>query len=192
MVRYIKYVKGIFRFLKIRDVSLVPNLYSYLCRREMYKLGSQMPVVFKCIKRNIEMKVPVFDQNNNPLYPCKPRRARALLARKEAIIRWQKGIFGIKLVRKETETRNKYPRLALGIDTGSKREGYTVASEDGVVLNITSNTPYWVKDHVETRRILRRSRRYRKLHIENADLIEALLKELEEFLHLPWLDGMRN
>src|SRR5260221_2359681 len=105
---------------------------------------------------------PVLDQNNKPLFPCKERRARALMQRKEAIAYWQKGIFCIKLIRQETEKREEYPAIALGIDPGSKREGYTVATAKGVILNITSNTPHWVKAHVETRRNLRRSRRQRK------------------------------
>lgn len=106
--------------------------------------------------------VPVIDQNNNPLFPCKERRARALLSRKEAVVFWQKGLFCIKLIRKETEKREEYPELVVGVDTGSSREGYTVASAKGVVLSITTNTPSWVKDNVEARRNLRRTRRQRK------------------------------
>jgi hypothetical protein len=37
-----------------------------------------------------------------------------------------------------------------------------VATKKSVILNITTNTPDWVKDHVETRRNLRRSKRSRK------------------------------
>jgi hypothetical protein len=73
---------------------------------------------------------------------------------------WQKGIFCIMLNR-EPFARN-YQGIALGIDPGSKREGYTVATEKSVVLNITTDTKGWVKEHVETRRILRRARRQRK------------------------------
>jgi hypothetical protein len=106
--------------------------------------------------------VPVIDQNGKALFPCKERRARTLLARGEAVNYWQKGIFCIKLIRKETEKREEYPDIALGIDPGSKREGYTVATPKDVVLNITTNTPDWIESHVETRRNLRRSRRQRK------------------------------
>jgi hypothetical protein len=106
--------------------------------------------------------VPVLDQHNNPLFPCKERRAKALMKRNEAKPHFQHGIFCIKLTRKETSKRQDYPVIALGIDPGSKREGYTVATKKSVILNITTNTPAWVKDHVETRRNLRRSRRQRK------------------------------
>ena len=122
--------------------------------------------------------VPVLDQHNNPLFPCKERRARAILSRNEAVVCWQKGIFCIKLTRKETEKREEYPALALGVDPGSKREGYTVITEKLVVLNITTNTPDWVKAHIKTRRDLRRSRRqrktpYRKMRANRATLSKA-------------------
>jgi len=77
-----------------------------------------------------------------------------------AISYWQKGIFCIRLT-KEPSNRQTQP-IALGIDPGSKREGYTVATRKAVVLNITSNTPGWIKKHIDTRRQLRKSRRYRK------------------------------
>ena len=84
------------------------------------------------------------------------------MAKGEAKPYWQKGVFCIKLTKQETEKDRDYPELALGIDPGSKREGYTVTSNNQVVLNITTNTPDWVKEKVETRRALRRSRRSRK------------------------------
>lgn len=104
--------------------------------------------------------VPVLDQNKQPLMPCSEKRARRLMEKGEAVAYWQIGIFCIRLL-KEPSNRHSQP-VALGIDPGSKREGYTVATEKHVVLNITTNTPNWVKEHVETRRILRRSRRSRK------------------------------
>ncbi len=92
--------------------------------------------------------------------PCEEKRARYLMERKAAKVYWQKGIFCIKLLREPSN--RKYQAVAVGIDPGSKREGYTVLTEKAVVLNITTDTPNWVKDHVEARRILRRARRTRK------------------------------
>jgi len=108
------------------------------------------------------MSVPVLNQNNKPLFPTSERRARRLIKTNRAKVYWQKGIFCIKLLKEESKQREVYLDLVLGIDTGSKREAYTVASEKAVILNITTNTTEWVKAHVETRRVLRRSRRYRK------------------------------
>ena len=107
------------------------------------------------------MAVPVISQNGKPLFPCKERRARCLMKDGRAVPYYQKGIFCIKLTGKESEQRELYPEIALGIDPGSKREAYTVMSEKSVVLNITTDTKDWVKDHVETRRSLRRNRRDR-------------------------------
>lgn len=52
--------------------------------------------------------------------------------------------------------------IAVGIDPGSKREGFTVASEAHTYLNIQATAVDWVKDAVETRRMMRRNRRNRK------------------------------
>src|SRR5271166_3229015 len=104
--------------------------------------------------------VPVLDRDKVPLMPCSEKRAARQMDKGEAIPYWQKGIFCIKLL-KEPSSR-KYQDVVLGVDPGSKREGYTVATKKSVVLNITTNTPSWVKNHVETRRNLRRTRRQRK------------------------------
>ena len=104
--------------------------------------------------------VPVLDVNKIPLMPCTEKRARLLIERNQARSYWQKGNFCIKLLR-EPSTRS-FQEVALGIDPGSKREGYTVATKKSVVINITTDTPGWVKEKIETRRNLRRLRRFRK------------------------------
>jgi hypothetical protein len=106
--------------------------------------------------------VPVISEKGKPLFPCKERRARRLMEREEAVPYWQKGIFCIRLIREESLQRETYPEICLGIDPGSKREAYTVATSKSVILNIVSNTKHWVKGNIETRRNLRRARRYRK------------------------------
>jgi hypothetical protein len=108
------------------------------------------------------MSVPVISINNKPLFPCKERRARCLIANGRAVAYWQKGIFCIKLTGKESFQREPYSEIALGIDPGSKREGYTISTEKAVVLNVSTDTKDWIKKHVEVRRSLRRARRQRK------------------------------
>ena len=103
--------------------------------------------------------VPVLDIDNIPLMPCSEKRARLLLQKGEAKVKWQSGFFAIQLL-KEPSAR-KYQEVAIGIDPGSKREGYTVLTPTATIINVTSDTPNWVKKHLETRRILRRSRRTR-------------------------------
>ena len=104
--------------------------------------------------------IPVLDKNNIPLMPCSESRSRTLINSGRAIKYYQKGIYCIKLIG-EPSARN-YQEVVLGIDPGSKREGYTVLTKKAVVLNITSNTPSWITNKMETRRNLRKARRQRK------------------------------
>lgn len=104
--------------------------------------------------------VPVLDQQKQPLMPCTVRRAWVLIKKGAAKPFYQKGFFCIKLLR-DPSSRECQP-LALGIDPGSKREGYTALTKKAVVLNITTDTPWWVKENIESRRNLRRNRRQRK------------------------------
>jgi hypothetical protein len=106
------------------------------------------------------VSVPVLDSNKLPLMPCSEKRARKLMEKGEAKAYWSKGIFCI-ILQKEP-VRRILQDVTVGIDPGSKRTGVTVATDTKVVLNILLNTPFWVKDAVELRRILRRSRRGRK------------------------------
>lgn len=57
---------------------------------------------------------------------------------------------------RETQT------IAVGIDPGSKREGYTVKSEAHTYLNLHVEARTGVKEAVEARRNMRRARRFRK------------------------------
>jgi hypothetical protein len=56
----------------------------------------------------------------------------------------------------------EYQPIAVGIDPGSKREGFAVKSEAHTFLNIQAVAVAHVKRRVEMRRTLRRNRRYRK------------------------------
>lgn len=119
--------------------------------------------------------VPVLDENNIPLMPCSEKRARKLMEQGKAKPYWQNGFFCIKLT-VEPSARN-YQKVALGIDPGSKREGYTVMTETTVVTNITTNTPDWVKGNVETRRSLRRGRGFRNTPYRKERLNRTRRKE---------------
>ena len=104
--------------------------------------------------------VAVHDKDGNRLMPCTQKRARLLLERGQARARWIGGVFYIQLL-KEPSAR-ECQKVVVGIDTGSMRESYTVATKNGVVININTNTPYWVKKKIANRKALRRGRRYRK------------------------------
>lgn len=104
--------------------------------------------------------VAVVDKNKKPLMPCTEKRARLLMERGQARSRWKGGIFYIQLLKKPS--KRKYQKVVVGIDTGSMRESYTVATKNRVCININTNTPNWIKRKIKDRRDLRRSRRYRK------------------------------
>lgn len=107
------------------------------------------------------MRIPVLDSNKTPLMPTTPARARLLLKGGKAKPYWNKlGIFCI-ILQKEVEPNNQ--RIAVGIDPGSKWEGWSVVGTSDTVLNGMSETPRHVKKAVEVRRNMRRARRHRKL-----------------------------
>ena len=105
------------------------------------------------------IRVPVVSATGTPLMPCEPARARELVKNGKAIRRFKQGIFYIKLVQRESGSVQK---VTCGIDPGSKREGFTVKSENHTYINVLSDAVDTVKDKIETRRMMRRSRRQRK------------------------------
>ena len=126
-----------------RDVQLVPIQSADLCR--------------SC---SIQGLIPVVDAHNHPLFPCKPSVARRLVACGKATPFYKKGFFAVRLNKVVENIVSKIVMIAF--DPGSKRTGITVATENGVVLNIQCNTPDWVKEKVETKRNYRKARRGRK------------------------------
>ena len=92
--------------------------------------------------------------------PCTEKRARQMIESKKATPFWVKGIFCVRL-NVEPSSRNKQ-QIAVEIDPGSKKEGFTVKSASHTFLNIQADAVTWVTGAVETRRMLRSSRRGRK------------------------------
>ena len=103
--------------------------------------------------------IPVVDKNQVPLMPCSEKRARQMVTSKKATPFWKRGIFCIRL-NKEPSSRN-CQQVAVGVDPGSKKEGFTVKSASHTYLNIQADAVTWVSKRIETRRDLRRSRRFR-------------------------------
>lgn len=104
--------------------------------------------------------IPVVDKQQQPLMPCSEKRAYQMVVAKKATPFWKKNIFCIRL-NVEPSSRNMQD-IVVGIDPGSKKEALTVKSESHTYLNIQVDAVTHVKDAVETRRIMRRSRRSRK------------------------------
>jgi hypothetical protein len=91
--------------------------------------------------------------------PCHAARARQLIRAGKAVKRHDRGIVYLVLTKRES---GDIQPVAVGIDPGSKKEAYTIQSEQHTFLNIQADAVTWVSDAVETRRTMRRARRYRK------------------------------
>ena len=105
--------------------------------------------------------VPVVSSTGKPLMPCSPKRARKLMSKGKAIPRHLKGSFYIKLTdRSDGDVQS----VVVGIDPGSKYEGYTVKSANRTYVNVNSLAANGrrIKEAMETRRNSRRARRQRK------------------------------
>ena len=106
------------------------------------------------------MFVPVLDANNKPLMPTTAARARRWLESRKATPFWRRGVFCVRL--NVEPSAREAQSVAVGVDPGSKKEGLTVKSKAHTYLNVQADAVTWVKDHVETRREMRRGRRFRK------------------------------
>ena len=106
------------------------------------------------------MFVPVKTRDGQQLMPLHAARARKLVKRGEATPYWDNGIYCIRL-NKEPSDR-EVQDIVVGVDPGSKEEGFTVKSEAHTYLNVQADAHSGVGKKVEKRRELRRSRRSRK------------------------------
>jgi hypothetical protein len=103
----------------------------------------------------------VLDVNGKPLTPCKPSKARKLLKGKQAKPVWNKfGMFGIQML---FEVRKETPKTVLGVDFGTKFEGYAVLTGKENNLSVMWKLPDKKKivKKLEQRMQLRRARRQR-------------------------------
>ncbi len=106
------------------------------------------------------MFVPVKSKDGKPLMPTHPNKAGMLIKKGFATPYWSNGVFCIRL-NYEPKTRHKQ-EICVGVDPGSKKEGFTLKSEAHTYLNVQADAHSKVGKKVEKRRILRRGRRSRK------------------------------
>ena len=105
--------------------------------------------------------VPMMDKDKSPLMPCSEKRARKLMEKGRAKPYWCKGVFCIILQDKPSGGYKQ--EVGVGIDPGSKWEGFTVKSEAHTLRNIQTDAKTDVKKKMEARKNARRTRRTRKL-----------------------------
>lgn len=104
----------------------------------------------------------VLDMEGKPLTPTIPARARKLLRGGVAKKVWSKfGTFGIQML---VETRREIPKTVIGVDTGSKFEGYAVICGQENSLSVKLDLPDKknIVRKLDERHRLRRTRRKRK------------------------------
>ena len=107
-------------------------------------------------------EVFVLDVDGKPLTPTTTRKARLLLKAGVAKKVWSKfNTFGIQML---VPTRTEIPSTSMGVDLGTKFEGYSVVCAKENVLNVKLDLPDKKKlvRKIEERRVLSRNRRSRK------------------------------
>jgi hypothetical protein len=104
------------------------------------------------------MRVFVKNMRGEPLMPCSPRKARLLLKQSQANIIDYKP-FTIQLTMATGETVQE---TDLGFDLGAKHIGVALQSENHVLAKGEIELRQDISSLLETRKILRRSRRNRK------------------------------
>ena len=105
------------------------------------------------------MFVPVTSPSGQKLMPTNPNKAGVLIKKGLATPYWSNGIFCIRL---NYGTKEYTQDIVVGVDPGSKKEGFTVKSEAHTYLNVQADAHNKVAKKVEKRRQLRRGRRSRK------------------------------
>ena len=106
------------------------------------------------------MFVPVVDKDQKPLMPTKPSRARKWIRDKKATPFWKNGVFCVRL--NVDASDHYFQDIVVGVDPGSKKEGFTVKSASHTYFNVQADAHSKVAKKVEKRRELRRGRRSRK------------------------------
>lgn len=106
------------------------------------------------------MFVPVKTKDGQQLMPMHASRARKLVKRGEATPYWNNGIYCIRLNKEPSDRKTQ--EIVVGVDPGSKKEGFTVKSEGHTYLNVQADAHNKVSKKVAKRRELRRVRRSRK------------------------------
>jgi len=102
--------------------------------------------------------VPVLSSTGQRLMPTHAARARQMVRQGRAVRRFDRGLFYIRLLDRET---GDIQPIAVGIDPGSKKEALTVKSTAHTYLNIQADAVTWVKEAEATSTRMRRTRRGR-------------------------------
>jgi len=151
-----------------RDTSLVPSSTG-CAKADDVKASKRSSACLRektCDRRGrisiqSDHSVFVLSKEGKPLTPTTSARARKLLKGKQAEKCWSKfGTFGIKML---VEVGSTTPDTAIGVDNGTKFEGYSIVVGFENSLNVKLDLPdkKVITKKLTERRILRRARRHR-------------------------------
>lgn len=109
------------------------------------------------------IRVPVVSHDNKPLMPTKSSRARRWVKEGKAVGRWSDvGIYYVQLL---TPTGEESQPIVVGVDPGKSYAGIGVQSAKFTLARFHLILPFVrVKQRMEQRKMLRRSRRSRRIN----------------------------
>ncbi|MFN6472588.1 MAG: RRXRR domain-containing protein [Nostoc sp. SerVER01] len=109
-------------------------------------------------------RVPVIDQNNQPLMPTTPARARKWIESGKAVKRWSDcGQFYVQLA--VEPSGRAIQDTVIGIDPGKKYSGIGVQSAKFTLYTAHLVLPFQtVRDRMNARRLMRRERRGKRIN----------------------------
>lgn len=110
------------------------------------------------------MRIPVVDKDHHPLMPTTPARARKWVESGKAVKRWSDcGQFYVQLLAEPSGRATQ--DIAIGIDPGKKYSGIGVVSAKFTLYTAHLVLPFQtVRDRMDARRLMRRSRRGRRIN----------------------------
>ena len=103
--------------------------------------------------------VPVKSKDGKKLMPTTETRAAMMIKSGQATPYWNNGIFCIRL---NYQSKEHTQDVCVGVDPGSKKEGFTVKSESHTYLNVQADAHTHTAKKIKNRRELRRGRRSRR------------------------------
>jgi RRXRR protein len=108
-------------------------------------------------------RIPVVSQDNKPLMPTTPAKARKLIASGKAVKRWSDcGQFYIQL---NFETGSAVQDVVIGVDPGKRYSGIGVQSAKVTLYTAHLVLPFkTVRGRMDNRRMMRRGRRGRRIN----------------------------
>ena len=122
----------------------------------------------------------VVSYDNQPLMPTRWSKAKRWIAQRKATPFLKKGLFCIRLNFEPTSRHTQ--DIVVGIDPGSKFEGFSVKSEAHTYLNIQTEAVTHVKEKEEVSASMRGARRFRKTPCRACRPNRSALKRKKGFL----------